>query len=103
MIRVLAFSASLAAAGLWSPAFGEEPHPHAKPYAELVSRPVKALSEQQITDLRAGRGMGLPLAAELNGYPGPLHTLENADALMLNAAQRERTQALFDAMKAEVV
>ncbi|HEY0442316.1 MAG TPA: hypothetical protein VGD36_19780, partial [Xanthobacteraceae bacterium] len=42
-----------------------------QPYAGLEARPVKALSEQ-IADLRAGRGMGLALAAELNGYPGPL-------------------------------
>ncbi len=31
----------------------------AEPYAGLESRAVKALSEQQIADLRAGRGMGL--------------------------------------------
>jgi len=56
-----------------------------------------------VADLRAGRGMSLALAAELNGYPGPLHALEHADALDLTPAQRERTQALFDAMKAEAV
>jgi hypothetical protein len=37
----------------------------------MQSRPIKALSDQQVSDLRAGRGMGLALAAELNGYPGP--------------------------------
>ncbi len=42
-----------------------------QPYAGLQARPVKALSDQQIADLKAGRGMGLALAAELNGYPGP--------------------------------
>jgi Spy/CpxP family protein refolding chaperone len=64
---------------------------------------VKALSEQQIADLKAGRGMGLALPAELNGYPGPSHVLENADALGLSAEQRDRTKGLFDAMKAEAV
>jgi hypothetical protein len=64
---------------------------------------VKALSEQQTADLKAGRGMGLALPAELNGYPGPSHVLENADALGLSAEQRERTKGLFDAMKAEAV
>ena len=105
MFRALALSASLALAapGLWTPAAAQEAHPKKQPYADLVSRPVKGLSEERIADLRAGRGMGLALAAELNGYPGPLHTLENAEALMLSPAQRERTQALFDAMKAEVV
>jgi len=74
-----------------------------QPYAGLQSRPVKALSDQQTADLRQGRGMGLALAAELNGYPGPLHVLELADALELSAAQRTQVQQLFDAMKAEAV
>ena len=69
-----------------------------QPYAGLEQRPVKALSEQQVSDLRAGRGMGLALPAELNGYPGPSHVLENAEALALTADQRERTKALFDAI-----
>jgi hypothetical protein len=64
---------------------------------------VKALSDGELADLRAGRGMGLALAAELNGYPGPLHVLEHADALRLSVEQRQRTQALYDAMKAEAV
>ncbi len=75
----------------------------AGPYAGFEQRPIKALSDQQIADLRAGRGMGLALAAELNGYPGPLHVLELADALALTADQRARTQALYDKMKAETV
>ncbi len=37
------------------------------PYAGMQTRQIKALSEQQIADLGAGRGMGLALAAELNG------------------------------------
>jgi hypothetical protein len=32
-------------------------------YAGMQTRPIKALSEQQIADLKAGRGMGLALAA----------------------------------------
>src|SRR3954447_20268589 len=74
-----------------------------QPYAGLQSRPLKALSERQIADLRAGRGMTLALAAELNGYPGPLHVIELADALVLTADQRARMQALYEAMKAEAV
>ena len=77
--------------------------PPASPYAGLQTRPVKALSEQQVADLRAGRGMGLALPAELNGYPGPMHVLELADGLALTDAQRARVQALYDAMKAEAV
>jgi hypothetical protein len=73
------------------------------PYAGMQMRPVKALSDQQIADLTAGRGMGLALAAELNGYPGPSHVLELADRLDLSDAQRASVQRLFDAMKAEAV
>jgi Spy/CpxP family protein refolding chaperone len=74
-----------------------------QPYAGLEARPIKALSEQQIADLRAGRGMGLALAAELNGYPGPMHVLEMADALHLSDQQRAKVQELFTAMKAEAI
>ena len=73
------------------------------PYAGMQSRPIKALSEQQVADLNAGRGMGLALAAELNGYPGPSHVLELADKLELSSDQRVSMQRLFDAMKAEAM
>lgn len=74
-----------------------------QPYAGLHARPVKALSEQQTADLRAGRGMGLALPAELNGYPGPLHVLEHEAALGLSPEQRARTEALIAAMKTEAM
>jgi hypothetical protein len=74
---------------------------HHTPYAGHQQRSVKTLSDQQVADLRAGRGMGLALAAELNGYPGPLHVLEFADQLQLSGDQRHHVQRLFDSMKAE--
>ena len=49
------------------------------PCAGMQARSIKALSEQQVADLKAGRGMGLALSAELNGYPGPAHVLELSD------------------------
>jgi hypothetical protein len=73
------------------------------PYAGMQTRSIKALSDQQIADLEAGRGMGLALAAELNGYPGPSHVLELADRLELSAEQKTSVQQLFDSMKAEAV
>jgi hypothetical protein len=73
------------------------------PYAGLQQRPIKALSEQQIADLKAGRGMGMALPAELNGYPGPVHELELADRLGLTEAQRAAVQSQFEAMKAESI
>lgn len=75
----------------------------ATPYAGLEKRAIKALSPQQVSDLEAGRGMGLALPAELNGYPGPLHVLELADTLGLTVEQRNRTQVLTDAMRAETM
>jgi Spy/CpxP family protein refolding chaperone len=89
----------LALAAAASPSFAQS---H-QPYAGFEGRPIKALSEQQVADLRAGRGMGLALAAELNGYPGPMHVLELADSLDLSGQQRAKMQELFAAMKAEAV
>jgi hypothetical protein len=74
-----------------------------QPYAGLQGRLVKALSDEQIADLKAGRGMGLALAAELNGYPGPAHVLELAQPLGLSEDQRAKVTALFDTMKQEAV
>jgi hypothetical protein len=73
------------------------------PYAGMQARPIKALSDQQVADLKAGRGMGLALAAELNGYPGPSHLLELADQLGLSESQRATVRGLFEAMKADAI
>src|ERR1700687_253701 len=73
------------------------------PYAGMQTRSIKALSDQQIADLRAGRGMGLAHAAELNGYPGPSHLLELADKIGLSDAQRNSARRMFEAMKAETI
>jgi hypothetical protein len=73
----------------------------AAPYAGLQTREIKALSEEDTKKLLEGHGMSLALAAELNGYPGPSHVLELAGPLKLDATQRERTQALMHAHKAE--
>jgi hypothetical protein len=93
------FLAVLAAALLFAPAL----HAQHQPYSGLQQRAIKALSDQQLEDLRAGRGMGLALAAELNGYPGPLHVIEFSDALELDRAQRTKMQTLFEAMKRETI
>ncbi|HYD07283.1 MAG TPA: hypothetical protein VEC60_16225 [Reyranella sp.] len=94
----------LATAGViaGTPSFAQPPS-SPSPYAGLQTRPIKALSDQQVADLKAGRGMGLAMAAELNGYPGPLHVLELADPLGLGDGQRQAVRALFDAMKAETI
>jgi len=73
------------------------------PYAGLQARSIKALSDQQVADLQAGRGLGMALPAELNGYPGPLHVLELADELGLSENQRAAIRGLFDSMKSEAI
>ena len=74
-----------------------------QPYSGLRDRAIKALSDEQIADLRAGRGMGFALAAELNGYPGPVHVLEHAEALELSPEQRDSVAELHKAMQSEVI
>src|SRR3712207_5865586 len=96
--------AALLCVMLAGPALAQHQHrPQHSPYAGLEQRAVKALSGEQIADLRAGRGMGLALAAELNGYPGPLHVLELADALGAAPQQRAQMERLLASMKAETV
>lgn len=47
--------------------------------------------------------MSLALAAELNGYPGPLHVLELGDKLALTVSQRSATQELYRRMKVAAI
>jgi hypothetical protein len=96
---ILFAAALLAAAGAQAQHAGHGAA--ATPYAGLQEREIKALSADDTKRLLEGQGMTLALAAELNGYPGPMHVLEHADALQLDAAQRERTQALMHTHKAE--
>ena len=72
-------------------------------YAGMQSRDIKALSAADIDGFRAGRGMSLALAAELNGYPGPFHVLELADKLALSQDQRTATQALYKRMNVAAI
>ena len=72
------------------------------PYAGEQAREIKALSAQEQRAWSEGQGMGLARAAELNGYPGPMHVLELARQLQLTDNQAAATRALMDAHKAEV-
>jgi Spy/CpxP family protein refolding chaperone len=74
---------------------------HAQPYAGQEQRDVKALSAQEVGQYLSGAGMGYAKAAELNGYPGPMHVLELADELKLDASQRAAMKELMDLHKAE--
>lgn len=76
-------------------------HAGHSPYVGQQSRDIKALSEEEARGYVEGAGMGFAKAAELNGYPGPAHVLENAAALGLTPEQRRAIDFVMQAHKAE--
>lgn len=80
---------------------GSSTSPATSPYAGQQDRAIKSLSATQTQDLLAGKGMERAKAAELNGYPGPMHTLELAQPLELSAEQKQDTEVLLARHKAE--
>lgn len=100
-LKLIAISALLMGAG---GTFGQHVHApthNASPYAGQQTREIKALSPAQTADLLAGKGMELAKAAELNGYPGPMHTLELAAQLELSTEQKQASETLMKRHKAE--
>ncbi|MCA3565656.1 MAG: hypothetical protein IOD03_21440 [Methylocystis sp.] len=73
------------------------------PYVGFETREVKTLSTERQEGLKRGAGMGYALAAELNGLPGPMHVLELADQLGLDADQKSRAQKVFEKMRREAI
>lgn len=74
---------------------------HHQPYAGQHQRAITSFSEEEVSGLREGRGLGFAKPAELNGYPGPLHVLELATELGLSDEQRRAIEAIFARMKEE--
>ena len=72
----------------------------ASPYAGQQARAIKALSDDDNSALRKGEGMGMAKAAELNGYPGPVHVLALAEQLGLTDTQQRQVTAIFERMSA---
>jgi len=72
-------------------------------YNTLLDGEIRGIDAATIQAYRNGQGMSLALPAELNGYPGPRHVLDLADALALTADQRLQVQKLFDTMKPEAI
>lgn len=64
----------------------------ASPYAGQEARALKALSDDEQTALAQGHGMGFAKAAELNGYPGPMHVIELSRRLDLTPEQRSASE-----------
>jgi Spy/CpxP family protein refolding chaperone len=71
------------------------------PYVGMSSASVPSLTTQEVDDLRAGRGLGMARAAELNGYPGPRHVLDLQSQLDLDQRTIEQAQQLFQQMQSE--
>lgn len=94
-------AAALAAALLTAPAAPVAAQP--SPYVEHTGREIKALSAEEVDALLTGQGMGLALAAELNGYPGPKHVLELAVELELTPEQRAAVEGVHASMAREAV
>jgi Spy/CpxP family protein refolding chaperone len=93
------------------PAFAHDEHHHgdgaaAAPalptYAGQQTREIKALSSQEQRGWLEGEGMGMARAAELNGYPGPMHVLELAQTLQITPEQATASRELMKKHKAEV-
>jgi Spy/CpxP family protein refolding chaperone len=72
-------------------------HQHSS-YAGMQDREIKALSPQQIEDLREGRGMGASMPAELNGVPGPLHVLQLKQQLGVTPEQAASLEQITASM-----
>jgi len=85
-----------------APLAGQDHDHAASPYAQDRSE-IAALSVTELAQLRAGEGMGLARAAELNSYPGPKHLLEMADHLGLSAEQVKAVEVIRDQMLEEAV
>lgn len=109
--RVSALLAIVLLAPVATNTAAQEPHTHAAhttpaatgaTYSGQQTRVIKALSPQETQDLLDGKGLGLAKAAELNGNPGPMHTLEHADAMKLSSEQLNQTRELLAKHKAPV-
>ncbi|MGQ2979595.1 MAG: Spy/CpxP family protein refolding chaperone [Polaromonas sp.] len=100
-LKLIATSACLVWAGGLFAQHVHAPSHSASPYAGQQTREIKALSPAQTADLLAGKGMELARAAELNGYPGPMHTLELAAQLELSSEQKQASETLMNRHKAE--
>jgi len=72
-------------------------------YAGQENREIKSLSQDEIAGLKAGKGLGLAKAAELNGVPGPRHLLDMKVEIGLSDEQIEDIQSLFHKMKTKAI
>jgi len=57
------------------------------------------MQQRQFRALRQGRGTGMARAAEINGYPGPMHVLQLTEELALSDEQVARTREIRDGVR----
>lgn len=91
--------ALIATASAFAQQAAHQHQPQRSGYAGMQTREIKALSPEQVVDLREGRGLGASLPAELNGVPGPMHVLELSQQLKVTAEQRAALERLTADMK----
>jgi len=72
-------------------------------YVSLLDTEIRGLDQDTIEGYLTGKGLGQALPAELNGYPGPRHTIDMAEELELTEEQLAQVQALFDDMQTAVI
>lgn len=72
-------------------------------YVSLLDSEIRGLDQDTIDGYLTGKGLGQALPAELNGYPGPRHTIDMAEELELTEEQLVEVQALFDDMQSAVI
>lgn len=71
------------------------------PYVPIQDRPIKALDAERVRGLLAGEGLAYALAAELNGFPGPLHAVGLGPRIGLSREQIAAARARTETGKAE--
>lgn len=73
------------------------------PYGSASDPAIVGLTPEEISELRAGLGLGQARVADAQGYPGPRHVLDAAGSgeLHLSSAQTVRIQEIYRAMATE--
>lgn len=97
-IRTICVSASLAALLVASamPAGAQQ-----TPQSGHKGGGPQSMQMREHRSLMQGRGMGMARIADVNGYPGPMHVLQHAEALELSEEQRAQTAEIRDRVRNE--
>lgn len=96
-------TAALLALALAAPLRAQHDHVAHAAHGPASADVPSGLDADEAAGLAEGRGLGMARPAERNRYPGPLHVLELADSLGLDARQRETAERLRAEMLAEAV